>query len=784
MKKLILFLSSFLLTGTMMAHQLTPDEALALALGKMKAAQPERTRAQAASINAASVSLTHTEMSVQNVPLYYIYNIAEGGIIIAGADDRASSLLGYTDSGDFDGAKQNESFMAWLKDCRRALSHIDSMPEKTRSASAEPRALATSVQPLLGEIEWDLEAPYNLLTPMRVGYANEEAAPDTIHARTGCVATAVAQVMMYYQWPVTGTGSHTNMNDSTQTVDFSQSTYQWSKMLPAYKGDESEESKMAVAQLMYDVGCALDMEYRYDNSYAWNYDILKALANHFGYDKNMRLVFRTQCSTEEWNLLLMTELNEMRPVLFGAQAPLIGGHRFVIDGYDTNGLYHVNWGWSGRANGYFDMNLMDPDIMGIGGYAGGFTIGQDMVLGIKPDKEGTSVAKSDLVVYKQFNFDMQTQQWTYTISNYSLGDFTGEVGIAIESPTGEVAKLKTETFDAEPIGLYKMIDCSFSTPVASGSGYKLYPYYCDVTDGEMKRIPAPYNSYSTLYSVEEDGMYNWKVVLSEVADLDIVDVVVKHHFVGFDPLLNITLSNSAASIKEFADDICVEVSTMEDGEKKLVCSGLAQAFVMPGETKEIVVWCSQVEDQFVGKIVEGVYTYSIKMWIGGDYIDVDSASFEMVIIPPSDITYSDFAINKTEFLPNEELVASMTVANTGGFDMKTLELTIFRQSDFSLVDNIGLENSDIDVNSNETFTFKKAITFDPGEYIAVFFVDHKQLMEAPVFEITVGDPTSLDKIQSAPVNDAMSGIYDLQGRPVLQMRKSGLYIGKGKFLIK
>ena len=669
--------------------------------------------------------------------------------------------------------------MAWLKDCRRALSHIDSMPEKTRSASAEPRALATSVLPLLGEIEWDLEAPYNLLTPMRVGYANEEAAPDTIHARTGCEATAVAQVMMYYQWPVTGTGSHTNMNDSTQTVDFSQSTYQWSKMLPAYKGDESEESKMAVAQLMYDVGCALDMEYRYDNSSAWNYDILKALANHFGYDKNMRLVFRTQCSTEEWNLLLMTELNEKRPVLFGAQAPLIGGHRFVIDGYDTNGLYHVNWGWRGRANGYFDMNLMDPDIMGIGGYAGGFTIGQDMVLGIKPDKEGTSVAKSDLVVYKQFNFDMQTQQWTYTISNYSLGDFTGEVGIAIESPTGEVAKLKTETFDAEPIGLYKMIDCSFSTPVASGSGYKLYPYYCDVIDGEMKRIPAPYNSYSTLYSVEEDGVYKWKVVLSEVADLDIVDVVVKHHFVGFDPLLNITLSNSAASIKEFADDICVEVSTMEDGEKKLVCSGLAQAFVMPGETKEIVVWCSQVEDQFVGKIVEGVYTYSIKMWIGGDYIDVDSASFEMVIIPPSNITYSDFAINKTEFLPNEELVASMTVANTGGFDMKTLELTIFRQSDFSLVDNIGLENSDIDVNSNETFTFKKAITFDPGEYIAVFFVDHKQLMEAPVFEITVGDPTALDQLSSAPANDAMSGIYDLQGRP-LSAPQRGVNIINGK----
>ena len=172
------------------------------------------------------------------------------------------------------------------------------------------------------------------------------------------------------------------------------------------------------------------------------------------------------------------------------------------------------------------------------------------------------------------------------------------------------------------------------------------------------------------------------------------------------------------------------------------------------------------------------------MWIGGDYIDVDSASFEMVIIPPSDITYSDFAINKTEFLSDEELIASMTVANAGGFDNKTLELTIFNRSDLSIVENIGFNNSDIDANSNETYTFKKAIRFDPGEYIAVFFVDHNQLEEAPVFEITVIDPTALDKVLSAPADDGKSGIYDLQGRPVLQMRKSELYIGKGKFIVK
>ena len=167
MRKILLLLTLFVLAGTMMARQLTPDEALALAMGKMKAAQPKNSKAQAAGINAASVSLTHTEMTSQDVPLMYVYNIAKGGFIIASADDRVSSLLGYTDSGDFEGAKQNESFMAWLEGCSKALSSISSMPEHMRSASAGTRALTTSVQPLLGETKWDQGAPYNLLTPMR-----------------------------------------------------------------------------------------------------------------------------------------------------------------------------------------------------------------------------------------------------------------------------------------------------------------------------------------------------------------------------------------------------------------------------------------------------------------------------------------------------------------------------------------------------------------------------------------------------------------------------------------
>ena len=785
MRKILLLLTLFVLTGTMMARQLTPDEALALAMGKMKAAQPKSTKAQAAGINAASVRLTHTEMTSQDVPLLYVYNIAKGGIIIASADDRVSSLLGYTDSGDFEGAQQNESFMAWLKSCSKALSSISNMPEHLRSASAGTRTLTTSVQPLLGETKWYQSAPYNLLTPMREGRPNDNADLETRHAPTGCMATAIAQVMMYHQWPITGTGSHTNEKDSTQTVDFSQSTYQWSKMLPVYKGGESEESQMAVAQLMSDVGCALNMEYGYDASGAIDPDIPRALTDHFGYDKSMRLVYRYEYSSEEWNRLLQTELNEQRPVPFGAEVTSGGGHEFVIDGYDINGLYHVNWGWGGLSNGYFDINIMAPYDYGIGGFTGNYTIEQVMVIGVKPDVAGTSVAKPELVMTKHIWYDEDEHVWSYKINNYGLGDFTGETGVAMESPTGEVTKLTSHKYDEEPILFFESHIFTFDEPAIQGLGYKLYPYYCDEIGGEMKRIHELYSGYRTLQSVEKDGVYTWDYDQKETAGIKVESVEVKHNFVGFDPQFNITLSNSTASEKEYAEEIVVEIYKI-DGEKEIyVCQGKGQPFIMPGESQEIVVRCSDVLKEFKGKIYAGEYRYYLQLCIGRTYYQKKTAKFDMVVTPPSNITYSDFTINKTEFLPGEELTASMTYTNTGGYDMKRLAFVIFTKEDKKPVGQKQFLDVDIEADSNETYTFNIELNFEPGEYVGAFCVNGKRLNDAPVYDIVIADPTAIDKVVSAPANDSKSDIYDLQGRPVKQMRKGGMYIiGKNKVVVK
>lgn len=784
MKKFLLFLISFVLVGTMMARQLTPDEALALAMSRMNASQSMRARTLATGANAARVNLVHTEATDEDVPLYYVYNISDGGFIIASADDRASSLLGYTDNGTFEGSMQNLSFVAWLKDCSQALQWISQMPEvEGKTPSAQTRALATSVAPLLGDIQWNQNAPYNNTTPLKSA-KDSEGNTVTKHAPTGCVATAVAQVMMYYKWPDTGTGSHTNAKDKTQTVDFSKSTYQWSAMLPKYKGKESQTAQDAVAKLMSDVGCALDMDYGYDESGTKDHCIITALVNHFKYDKSLRILYRYMYTSQAWNDLLMTELNEARPILFGGVAPSGGGHEFVLDGYDTNGLYHVNWGWGGMSNGYFDVNIMDSNNQGTGGYAGGYTIDQVIVLGVKPDKTGTSVGKPELVMTKHFTYDNENKSWKYSIKNYGAGDFKGEIALVKESPNGTKTTLYSNKYNTEPIVFNGGFDYSIGDPSVSGAGYKLYPCYSEVVGGELKPVSACQSSFCKLRSVYSSGKYVWQYDMSDIARIEINDVKVVHNYVGYAPKLTFKLTNPAGSLKEYADYLYIVVLKEVNGEDKMVCSGYASAFLNPGETKEVSARCSIVTEEFKDKITAGEYKYSINYRIGGYFYSLDSGTFDLVNIPASKIECVDYKLNKITFEQGEDLVGTVKLTNTGGYGETNLTIALFDiANDYINVGETKLKNAEMKANSTDIFTLKMSINLDPGNYIAAVFTNGSRFNN--YFTITVVAPTALDEIQTTPDADAKkSTLYDLQGRPVQQLQKGSLYIGNGKFVVK
>ena len=306
----------------------------------------------------------HTRLQVRN--------IADGGFLLM----RGSEVLGFSDTGSF----QEETAPPALLDMLEAL-------RESESREAVSVSYQSAVQPLLGSIAWNQDSPYNDLCPLY---------DMNTRCVTGCVATAMAQVMRYHQWPLQGTGQHSYepavMSGNTLSADFGATTYLWDAMLPNYQtatmpaaGYTMEECRQAVAQLMLHCGIAVDMVY-YSSSGAADYDVPPALIDYFGYDRSIAYRKREHYSTADWLQLIHEELVAGRPVLAYGRATS-GGHAFVFDGMDEQGFVHVNWGWGGMSNGYFNISALTPPSQGIGGSDGGFNYSQRIITGIRPVRE-------------------------------------------------------------------------------------------------------------------------------------------------------------------------------------------------------------------------------------------------------------------------------------------------------------------------------------------------------------------------------------------------------------
>lgn len=233
------------------------------------------------------------------------------------------------------------------------------------------------VSPLLCDISWDQTYPYNLMTPCYVG---------TTHSATGCVATAMAQIMYYHKYPAQGAGQKTYKPETlnqTITVDFSKSHYGWDVMTPKYDATSTDTARNAVALLMRDCGVAVEMAYgEQSGSMIDRWPV--PLTTNFGYDKGLGYLTSTYYSQTEWDDIIRSEIDNARPVFATGFTDGNGGHAFVFDGYDADGLIHVNWGWSGMSNGYFRTSALTPPSQGTGGSSGGFNYRQGIIVGIQP----------------------------------------------------------------------------------------------------------------------------------------------------------------------------------------------------------------------------------------------------------------------------------------------------------------------------------------------------------------------------------------------------------------
>lgn len=378
-------MSAMLPTGTVSAKPIDATTAHRVAKTWMSAQGMKNTEA----LVDITLATPYTE--------FYIFAASEGGFVLVSGDDCVTPVLGYSVGETFSTTDMPENLREVLDSYERIIRSAKqngepSLTKEWERVDSDQRSVAngckSAVAPLLATT-WDQTPYYNALCPFDSA-ANQRAI-------TGCVATATAQVMKFHNWPATGCGQHTNSVNPTYgplTVDFSSATYDWAHMPSALTATSSATEENAVATLMYHVGVGVDMSYSPQLSSSTNCNstgllrssALTALITYFKYRPDIALVMLHKYSFDEYCGRLRAELDEGRPILYSGTDGQ-KGHSFVCDGYDDDGLFHFNWGWSGLADGYYRIGNLVPTVSGAGANSGTYNIDNRALIGIRPNAD-------------------------------------------------------------------------------------------------------------------------------------------------------------------------------------------------------------------------------------------------------------------------------------------------------------------------------------------------------------------------------------------------------------
>lgn len=461
-----LLFAALALPLSMQAATLTPQQALQRAQGPL-------TRA------AAEMKLVKTFQSEDGTPTVYAFNAPSNeGYLILSADDVAYPVLGYADRGSFDEDNVSPTLKWWIGEYSRQIAYATANGAKPNK-SLPTRALGSEIKPLIKTI-WDQGDPFNDECP-KVG---------NVHCVTGCVATAMAQVMKYWEYPEVGKGTvgiKLPSSTLTDSLDLSAKKFAWKDMIDSYNEEYTETQSEAVAYLMKACGYAVNMSYSTSESGALTLNMGQALIKNFGYNHYMTYEQRDNYTIEEWQQLVYDEVAAKRPVLYSGQSEG-GGHQFICDGYDKDGYFHFNWGWGGMSDGYFLLTALDPNSLGIGGgTGGGFNYGQDIVAGMQPTEMGTAaslkISQNGTLTgntSSDSSIDMSLSNDGYWY-NANFQPISISLGVIIEG-TGDVASKK-----AEVTGSWKgsSLDLVNLEPGYGLTGYT-YQFPTDFPDGRYK----------------------------------------------------------------------------------------------------------------------------------------------------------------------------------------------------------------------------------------------------------------------------------------------------------
>ena len=359
---------------------------------------------------------------------YYVFNDDTGkGFVVVAGDDKMGEVLAYSHEASIDMANLNPEARYLLDSYRQVYEKLGKNKGLTTRAETATKA-TDAVQPLL-KSKWGQDYPYSKQTQ----YV------------TGCVATAVAQVMYYHKWPAQGKGqeSYTVTFDNTvRSADFTKSHYDWDNMLPDYnRRNVTTKQEDAVALLMNDVGIATNMQYTDRVSGTQSYMAERALRNYFDYDA--ALVTRFDEGEDNFIEIVKKELRNGFPLYISGDPSSGGGHAWVCDGFDEEDKFHMNFGWNGQADGYYSLATLDVKSTGSEFNGAQLSFNKRIqVIAIHPNKPNTPKIDADIAY----------QSPTIKFNNDGMMAFVGDA----PTTTSDAAKVMFTGFvnrsDAELIG--------------------------------------------------------------------------------------------------------------------------------------------------------------------------------------------------------------------------------------------------------------------------------------------------------------------------------------------
>ena len=832
MKRISIILIGMLCMVSMALQARTMQEASAVASAFLQASNetvPARRMQKAAAATSVTepVNLAFTQYQVDNTtPAVFVFNSTTDGFVLVSAEDEARAVLGYSDQGTFDANNIPENMQFWLQMyademrrevMRRKGDEVKGKVNRRESdeamrREAEEEAYPT-IAPLLGETVWGQGKPFNNKCPEINGEL----------AVTGCVATAMSQIMYVHKYPTKGTGSYSYTTETKKlkvSADFSSTTYDWANMIPDYTGSYTTAQADAVATLMYHVGVAAEMDYTVEGSGAVSSIALAALTKYFGYDKAINVLPKDFMTEDGLLHAIATDLQAGRPVYFSGVTVALEGHAFVCDGMKSDGYLHINWGWDGMANGYFAISALAPEVQGTGGSASNlaFTESVDVYTNIRPDAGGKAMplVTVDKLTRTSKETINKTEKVSFDLDRFTSAGITtaeGTITYFIYNSNQElVEEVEIGTFELDPGYYYtSAISISHTLPNTLANGnYELEIRYIDDNDidhpilvkgfGEV-RVPFTVTSSQFVFGeapkpeVELRNFTNADFSLVTGTTTWAVDLFSSQFWADApsekDVLIRCNIhSNSKTSV---IGTYAMEAGTIE--ANAMYAEGYYQAcyqytptalhltITPAGGDKVTVQYYMEVK----GKVMQGSYT-TTPDWYEKDgdtyYYNTDYNYDLATALPASKALQITSALNHTEKTEISYLVHGKIVHFLGDKE----EIVLNKSANFYISDDGGntnklfctfikwLNNSDF-ITGNELLEGDQVVLMSP---LLNYGGQHPRLANGYIYQHIAG-PNHTTSVENITTQDYIT-IYDIMGRQWKSTDNlpAGVYLINGK----